>query len=62
MFIELNTGRLLNLFWLDDVYVDIHNKKTVVYKMVNNTPRLEVFETEEEATQRLEEVKTKLLQ
>ena len=62
MFIELNTGRLLNLFWLDDVYVDIQNKKTVVYKMVNNTPRLEVFETEEEATQRLEEVKTKLLQ
>ena len=56
MFIELNTGRLLNLFWLDDVYVDIHDKKTVVYKMVNNAPRLEVFETEEEATQRLAEV------
>lgn len=62
MFIELNTGRLLNLFWLDDVYVDIHDKKTVIYKMVNDAPRYEQFDSEDLATQRLEEIKTKLLQ
>lgn len=62
MFIELNNGQLLNLVWLDDLYIDKHDLKRVIYVYVNGSKKEEVFDNEGEATSRLEEIKTKILQ
>lgn len=61
MFIELNSGDLVNLYWLDTVIIDSLNKKKVKYIYVNGSCKVETFDTEAEATSRLSEVKSSIL-
>lgn len=61
MFIELNNKQLLNLFWLDDVYQDPHDKTRIIYVMINGSKRIEVENSEEEATSRVTSIRNKLL-
>ena len=61
MFLELNTGDLINLLWVDNVYQDKEEKTKVIYVRVNGTPIVEIFSSASEATSRYEEVKEKML-
>jgi len=61
MFIELNNGDLVNLYWLDTVTIDNLNKTKLKYIYVNGSYKVEKFNSETEATSRLEEIKAKIL-
>lgn len=61
MFIELNNGSLVNIFWLDDVYQDVHDKTRVVYVYVNGAKKVEIFDNEQNAESRVTEIKQQLL-
>lgn len=61
MFIELNNGSLVNIFWLDDVYQDVHDKTKVVYVYVNGAKKVEIFDNEQNAESRVTEIKQQLL-
>lgn len=61
MFIELNNGSLVNIFWLDDIYQDAYNKTRVVYVYVNGAKKVEIFDDEQNAESRVTEIKQQLL-
>lgn len=61
MFIELNNGSLVNIFWLDDIYQDVHDKTRVVYIYVNGAKKVEIFDNEQNAESRVTEIKQQLL-
>lgn len=61
MFIELNNGSLVNIFWLDDIYQDVHDKARVVYVYVNGAKKVEIFDSEQNAESRVTEIKQQLL-
>ena len=61
MFIELNDGSLVNIFWLDDIYQDVHDKTRVVYVYVNGAKKVEIFDNEQNAESRVTEIKQQLL-
>lgn len=61
MFIELNNGSLVNIFWLDDIYQDAYNKTRVVYVYVNGAKKVEIFDNEQNAESRVTEIKQQLL-
>lgn len=61
MFIELNNGSLVNIFWLDDVYQDVHDKTRVVYVYVNGAKKVEIFNNEQNAEAKVTEIKQQLL-
>lgn len=61
MFIELNNGSLVNIFWLDDIYQDMHDKTRVVYVYVNGAKKVEIFDNEQNAESRVTEIKQQLL-
>lgn len=61
MFIELNNGSLVNIFWLDDVYQDVHDKTRVVYVYVNGAKKVEIFDNEQNAESRVTEIKQQIL-
>lgn len=61
MFIELNNGSLVNIFWLDDIYQDVHDKTRVVYVYVNGAKKVEIFDNEQNAESRVTEIKQQLL-
>lgn len=61
MFIELNNGSLVNIFWLDDVYQDVHDKTRVVYIYVNGAKKVEIFDNEQNAESRVTEIKQQIL-
>lgn len=56
MFILLQSGAMLNLFWLQDCFVGKHDKNIVIFYMINGTKLIEEYSTEAEANQRVEEV------
>lgn len=57
MFIKLKDGRKLNLLYLSDAFLGKHDKKLVIFYLVNSTKLLEGYATEKEAEERVEEVK-----
>lgn len=61
MFIELNNGSLVNIFWLDDIYQDVHDKTRVVYVYVNGAKKVEIFDNEQNAESRVTEIKQQIL-
>lgn len=61
MFIELNNGSLVNIFWLDDIYQDVHDKTRVVYIYVNGAKKVEIFDNEQNAESRVTEIKQQIL-
>lgn len=61
MFIKLNNGSLVNIFWLDDIYQDVHDKTRVVYVYVNGAKKVEIFDNEQNAESRVTEIKQQLL-
>ena len=56
MFIELKTGAMLNLFWLQDCFQGKHDKNIVIFYMVNGSKLVEEYATDSEAEQRVEDV------
>lgn len=56
MFIELKTGSMLNLFWLQDCFVGKHEKNIVIFYMVNGTKIIEKYDSDTEAQTRVEQV------
>lgn len=58
MFIELQSGALLNVLWLQDCYVGIHNKNIVIYLFVNGTKYTEIYDSETEAQAQVDKVNT----
>jgi len=56
MFILLQSGAMLNLFWLQDCFVGKHNKNVVIFYMINGSKVIEEYDTEEEAQQRVEDM------
>ena len=60
-FIELNNGSLVNIFWLDDIYQDMHDKTRVVYVYVNGAKKVEIFDNEQNAESRVTEIKQQIL-
>lgn len=61
MFDEYKDGSLMNCYFLDDVYIDEHDKTRVIFVRVNGSKKVEVYESEEEASQRVTTIKSKLL-
>lgn len=61
MFIELKSGAMLNMFWLQDCFQGKHDKNVVIFYMVNGSKVVEEYTTEEEAKNRVEEVHNKML-
>lgn len=61
MFIELKSGAMLNMFWLQDCFQGKHDKNVVIFYMVNGSKVVEEYTTEEEARNRVEEVHNKML-
>lgn len=61
MFIELKSGAMLNMFWLQDCFQGKHDKNVVIFYMVNGSKVVEEYATEEEARNRVEEVHNKML-
>lgn len=57
MFILLKDETMLNLFWLQDCYQDKHDRKIVVYLMINGTRIKEEYDTEVEAGDEVDKVK-----
>ena len=51
MFILLQSGAMLNLFWLQDCFVGKHDKNIVIFYMINGTKLIEEYSTEAEANQ-----------
>ena len=39
MFIKLNSGDMLNLFWLDNFYIDKHDDTRIIYVYVNGAKK-----------------------
>lgn len=56
MFIELQTGAMLNLVWLSDCFQGKHNKNMVIFYMVNGTKILEEYTSEGDAKARVDEI------
>ena len=56
MFILLQSGAMLNLFWLQDCFVGKHDKNIVIFYMINGTKLIEEYSTEAEAQKRVEDV------
>ena len=56
MFILLQSGAMLNLFWLQDCFQGKHDKNIVIFYMINGTKLIEEYSTETEAQNRVEEV------
>ena len=61
MFIELKSGAMLNMFWLQDCFQGKHDKNVVIFYMVNGSKVVAAYTTEEEARNRVEEVHNKML-
>ena len=58
MHIELQNGKMLNTFRLADVKQGYSNKKSVIIYLTNGTKILEgLYKTEEEANNRVEELR-----
>lgn len=57
MFFELNDGTIINKHWLNNVFIDENDNTKVVYEMVNGSRHFEQYNTEQQAQNRLEEVK-----
>ena len=56
MFILLKSGAILNLYWLQDCFVGKHDKNIVIFYMVNGSKVIEEYDTEQEASKRVEDV------
>lgn len=56
MFIKLKDGRKLNLYWLSDCFQGKHDKKIVIFYMVNNTKLIEGYDSDTDAAKRVVEV------
>lgn len=56
MFILLQSGAMLNLFWLQDCFVGKHDKNIVIFYMINGAKLIEEYSTEAEAQQRVEDI------
>jgi hypothetical protein len=60
MFIKLNSGDMLNLFWLDNFYIDKHDDTRIIYVYVNGAKKIETFETNTQASSRYTEIEQKI--
>lgn len=58
MFILLNTGAMLNLFWLQDCFQGKHDKNIVIFYMINGSKIIEEYATAALAEARVIEVRT----
>lgn len=56
MFIQLKSGAMLNLFWLQDCFVGKHEKNIVIFYLVNGTKLIEEYDTDAEAQSRVDDV------
>lgn len=56
MFIEMLSGAMLNLFWLQDCFQGKHDKNIVIFYCINGVKLTEEYDTEAEAEARVEEV------
>lgn len=56
MFIKLKDDRKLNLYWLSDCFQGKHDKKIVIFYMVNSTKLIEAYDSETDASKRVAEV------
>lgn len=61
MFDKYIDGSLMNCYFLDDVYQDPHNLKRVIFIRVNGSTKIEEYDTEEEAKQRVSTLIQKLM-
>lgn len=61
MFIELQSGSMLNLCWLQDCYQCLYDAKVVVLYMVNGTQITEQYATESEAANRVAKIQDIML-
>lgn len=60
MFIQMKSGAMLNLFWLQDCFQGKHDKNIAIFYMVNGVKLKEEFDTEVEAAERVNEVRNKM--
>lgn len=56
MFIELQNGAMLNLYWLLDCFQGKHDKNIVIFYMVNGSKIIETYENESDAEERVSEM------
>lgn len=61
MFIRLQSGKMLNMRYLQDTFQGFHEKNIVIFYLTNGNKFIEKYETEEEAQDRVSEVRTKML-
>ncbi len=59
MFIELTTGQLVNIFWLNNVYTE---DTDCVFEMVNGAKYKEHYDNAEDAENRCNTIHSKLTQ
>lgn len=57
MFILLKSGAMLNIFWLQDCFQGKHDKNIVIFYTINGNKLIEEYDTEEEASNRVKEIK-----
>ena len=57
MFILLKTGAMLNLHWLLDCFQGKREKNIVIFYLVNGTKIIEEYDTANEASARLDEIR-----
>lgn len=60
MFIKLNSGDMLNLFWLDNFYIDKHDDTRIIYVYVNGARKEEKFSSNNLAETRFIELQKKI--
>ena len=59
MFIELTTGQLINIFWLNNVYVEDTN---CIFEMVNGAKYIEEYTDQNDAQDRCDDIHSQLTQ
>ena len=60
MFIELQNGSMLNIFWLTDCFQGKHNKNIVIFYMINGSKITEEYSSVVDAKSRVDEVQAEM--
>ena len=60
MISKWNSGDMLNLLRLDNLYIDKHDDTRIIYVYVNGAKKIETFETNTEASARYTEIEQKI--
>ncbi len=60
MFIKLNSGDMINLYWLDNFYIDKYDDTKIIYVYVNGARKEEKFSSSNLAETRFVELQKKI--